>query len=480
MSSNIGKMSTFEILPNEILLEIFEYLPTVNIFETFYYLNQRYTSLLLSIRLRVDLLNTSKKSFDYYNYFLFPIASNCVVSLRCEDIFDRLIHHIDLSNFLSLEYLTITNINQSTFQYIIPHLNKFQNLIYLNLQTKNELINKELYFEQPMELIEKCILNFNKRIIIQGDQSYLNLKYLNINQYHIDDLISFIHTYTPNLRHLTVTFNNEANSKILFPKNETKHNLESLMIKQCRIPFDRIKRLILISLPYLKRLNITAAGIDYADGREWETLLSTSFPCLIKFELYTTFPNEDAPTPVVRSQLLKTFETIYFLSHNWYFGFLYNPSIRTIDLFSLPLFHNKMHASLYDTTIEKTINDINMFKNVDELSLYLSNSNENIKLPNRSFSYVKDLKLISRYRQNERLPISLFADISYVITFAKLESMEFIGNHFPSTTFILLDYTTNLKSISISFNSLNLMTKTLKEPHICQRLQTLIKHLTIK
>ena len=196
--------------------------------------------------------------------------------------------------------------------------------------------------------------------------------------------------------------------------------------------------------------------------------------------MYVTFPNENAPTPVVRTQLLKTFETIYFLSHNWYFGFLYNPSIGTIDLFTLPLFHNKIHASLYDTTIEKTINDINIFKNVDELSLFLSNSNENIKLPDRSFSYVKNLKLISRYRHNERPPTSLFVDISHLITFAKLESIEFIGNYFPSTTFILLDYTTNLKSISISFNSLNLMTKTLNEPHICQRLKTLIKHLTIK
>jgi hypothetical protein len=264
MSSNKSK---FEILPNEILLEIFEYLPTVNIFETFYYLNQRYTTLLLSIRLRIDLLNTSKKIFDYSNYFLFPIASHCIISLRCEDVFDRLIHHINLSNLISLEYLTITNINQPTLEYIIPHLNKLSNLIYLNLQTKNKLMNNELYFEQPMEFIDKCILNFNKRIIIQGDQCYSNLKYLNINQYHSDDLLAFMHIYTPILRHLTVTLTDEINSKQLLPKTEKKHNLESLIIKQCRIPFGRIERLILTSLPYLKRLNISAAGVDYADGK---------------------------------------------------------------------------------------------------------------------------------------------------------------------------------------------------------------------
>jgi len=260
-------MSKFEILPNEILLEIFEYLPTINIFETFYYLNQRYNTLLLSIRLRIDLLNISKQMFDYYNYFLFPIASHSIISLRCEDIFDRLIHHIHLSNFISLEYLTIINIKKSNLQYIIPYLNKFTKLIYLNLQVSNELIKNELYFEESMDLIEKCILNFNKRILIQGTQCYSNLKYLTINQYHIEDLLSFLHIYTPKLRHLTVTLNDEYNTKKLLQKTEEKHYLQSLIIKQCRIPFDRIEQLILISLPYLKRLNINAAGTDYADGK---------------------------------------------------------------------------------------------------------------------------------------------------------------------------------------------------------------------
>jgi hypothetical protein len=214
-------------------------------------------------------------------------------------------------------------------------------------------------------------------------------------------------------------------------------------------------------------------------GRQWERLLSTSFPCLIKFQLCTTFPNEDASTPILRTQLLKTFETTYFVSHNWCFGFLFHPSLPTIDLFSLPLFNNKIHADLYDTNIETTIKEINIFGNVNELSLFLSNSNENIKLPKSSFSNVKCLKLISRFRQNERQPRMLFVDLSNIVVFSKLESIEFIGNYFPSTSFVLLDYTTNLKSISISFNNLILMTKTLSDEHSCQRLKMLIKHLTI-
>lgn len=260
-------ISKFEILPNEILLEIFEYLPTIYIYQTFFYLNQRYNSLLLSIRLRINLKNITKEMSDYYNYFLFPIASHLVVSLYCEDMFDRLIHHINLSNFISIEYLTIVNIKKSTLQYIISNLNQFSKLIYLNLQISNDRLDNELYFQEPMESIEKCILNFNRRILIQGNQSYINLRYLNINQYHIQDLISFLHIYTPKLQHLTVTLNDELNTQESFEKTNEKHLLESLMIKQCTIPFNRIEQLIFNSLPFLKQLNINTIGVDYADGK---------------------------------------------------------------------------------------------------------------------------------------------------------------------------------------------------------------------
>lgn len=267
MLANPSRVSKFENLPNEILLEIFEYLPTVNIFQTFYYLNRRYNDLLVSIRLHVDLFNISKQEFDYYNYFLFPIASQCVISLRCEDIFDRLIYHIHLSNFISLEYLTIKNMKRSTMQYVIPHINKFPNLIYLDLDISKDDTRGELYFEESMPSIKKCILNLNQRIIFEGCEPYSNLKYLGLNQYHIDDLLSFLCIYTPKLMSLRITLNDQQNTKKLLPKTNEKHHLKSLIIDNCTVPLDRIEKLILTSLPYLKQLQISAIGIDYADGK---------------------------------------------------------------------------------------------------------------------------------------------------------------------------------------------------------------------
>ncbi|CAF3980289.1 unnamed protein product, partial [Rotaria sp. Silwood1] len=211
----------------------------------------------------------------------------------------------------------------------------------------------------------------------------------------------------------------------------------------------------------------------------WGRLLFTYFPCLIKFILHTTFPDIDASTPNLRTQLLKTFETKYFLSHDWYFAFLHHPSSPMIDLFSLPLPSNKIDVSLYNTYIEKTINNINIFENVNELTLYLRNSNENLKLPQSCFSNVKNLILISRFQHNERLPRMLLVDISHLVRFSNLESIEFIENNFPSSMLILLDYTTKLKSLSMSFFNLIQMTKTLSDQHVCQQLTKLIKHLKI-
>jgi hypothetical protein len=214
-------------------------------------------------------------------------------------------------------------------------------------------------------------------------------------------------------------------------------------------------------------------------GRQWERLLSTYFPHLIKFQLHTIFPREDAPTAILRTQLLKTFETTYFRTRNWYFAFIYHPSVRTIDLFSLPLSNKKIRVQIYDTHIEKTIENINLFENVYELELVLTNSNLNSKLPNLSFSNVKNIQLISRFQNHETPPGMMIVDISNLVSISKLESLEFHGNSFPSSSFLLLDYTTKLQSISISLNNLIQMTKTLADAPICQRLTMLIKHLTI-
>jgi hypothetical protein len=263
MSLNPIKPSKFELIPNEILLEIFEYLSPYDIFQSFYFLNKRYNNFLLSLHLRIDLINIWKKNFDYYNYFLFSLIPHRIISFRCEDIFDRLIYQIHLSNFISLKYLTIFNLTIENLQFIIPQLNYLQKLIYLNLQTRSNMITeKKIIFKGQLPLIQKCILNFNKEIIFYHNHSYPNLQDLTINHCTIDDLLSFLHVYTPQLQNLTITL---IDGNIL-NRIDTTHHLQSLIINTNSIPFRRLVNSVFLLFPSLQRLNITGTGIDYTNG----------------------------------------------------------------------------------------------------------------------------------------------------------------------------------------------------------------------
>lgn len=215
-------------------------------------------------------------------------------------------------------------------------------------------------------------------------------------------------------------------------------------------------------------------------GKLWQTLLSSNFSQLINFQLHITFPRDHTPTSNDRTQLLKTFETSYFSSHKWFFAFIYHSSMANIELFSLPMIDKKMSFHLYGTHIETTKNDENMFNNIKELSLFLANQNENSTLLNPFFPNVQDLQLISEFQEYQPFPKNLFVDISHIVKFSQLKSIEFIGLHFPSTSLVLLDYTPDLHSLTISLNSLIKMTNVLDDQTICHRLTTLIKHLTIK
>jgi hypothetical protein len=259
------KPSNFELIPNEILLEIFEYLLPYDIFQSFYFLNKRYNTFLLSLYLRIDLMNISKKNFDYHNYFLFTLIPHRINSFRCEDIFDRLIYQIHLSNFIALKYLTIENLNIDNLRLIISQLNYLEKLVYLNLQTRTNLSNEnQIIFNGRLPyFIETCILNINKQISFHENHSYPKLRDLTINQCTINDILVFLHIYTPQLQQLTVTLIDEN----IRNKIDASHHLQSLVIHTVTIPFSRLVNSLLPSFPYLQRMSINATGIDYTNGK---------------------------------------------------------------------------------------------------------------------------------------------------------------------------------------------------------------------
>ena len=197
----------------------------------------------------------------------------------------------------------------------------------------------------------------------------------------------------------------------------------------------------------------------------------------MNFYLYITFPGYDAPTANNRLEILNTFQTSYFRLREWSFAVVYCPSTFSNILFSIPMVNKQISVNLYQTEIETTTAGTDLFENIEQISLYLTNTSGTTN-PSR-FPNAESLQLISQYHEHEAYPKRLFVDIAQVVNFTKLKSIQLTGRHFPSSILIILDYTPNLHSLIIPYSCLVKMTKLLTDPAICRRLSTLVKHLTI-
>ncbi len=92
-------ISSFENLPNEILINILEYLASpIEIYRSFKKLNQRFNSILHSIRLNLDIFNEDQQTLTLTHYF----STSCN-RLRVNNVCPS----ISLEKFSQLRSLTI-------------------------------------------------------------------------------------------------------------------------------------------------------------------------------------------------------------------------------------------------------------------------------------------------------------------------------------------------------------------------------------
>ncbi|CAF3029356.1 unnamed protein product, partial [Rotaria sp. Silwood2] len=142
-----------EDLSNEIFFEIFEYLHALDILTSFTSLNQRISSILQSIPLRIIILhNYCRRQIDFLSYYL-TFHAHQVISLEIHDIILDYSSVINLlfnrHNFINLQSCIFASINSST---------KFKN-VFKQIQSLNRLVRFSLldpYFN--MNEKDKCDL----------------------------------------------------------------------------------------------------------------------------------------------------------------------------------------------------------------------------------------------------------------------------------------------------------------------------------
>jgi hypothetical protein len=207
-------INRLEDLPNELLWFILEYIPSIDLFRTFFNLNQRFNTILRSIHFRLDLFYTNKTQFNYYLNTILPnITSDWIESFYIDDITNRL---YSISICKNLRSLTIQHLRTENIDLLAKNvLPELKQLDYLRLHSEFILKDTDVslltnvMFSDQMPSLTYCYLHFQDFGRMSFDHldatnKTLSLKTLVIDQWcRLRDFIRLLH-FIPNIQRLTV------------------------------------------------------------------------------------------------------------------------------------------------------------------------------------------------------------------------------------------------------------------------------------
>ncbi|CAF1496076.1 unnamed protein product, partial [Rotaria sp. Silwood1] len=160
-----------ELLPNEFLLDLFEYLNSIDLLRVFYGLNSRFNLLLYkqfrAYRFKFDCMSKSKFDAIYQQHL--PFIANRVLTLHLSDYrnISRQINHFlsyipSFNHFTQLQSLTLYNLHPyETLLKLLDecrHLNNLMQLVVYASYLPNEQVDCQLIVDTIWNLskLTKC------------------------------------------------------------------------------------------------------------------------------------------------------------------------------------------------------------------------------------------------------------------------------------------------------------------------------------
>ncbi|CAF0829008.1 unnamed protein product [Adineta steineri] len=328
----ISKMK-LEMLPNELLLDLFEYFDCIYLLRSFFGYNNRFNQLIY-IYLQTHQLNLefiSKDNFDLISQKYLSSLTHHIISLRLSNE-----QTPNLSNLLFSSNFTIDNFFylQSLYLHYIPSLDILieityycKNLIYLTDLTIIKCnINEKLkncinLFHNIWNIPKLSYCNLDGIELKCFSLSFMSKISLTIKKLFIENIscdLSYLFCIlncTPNLEQLSTTIYSYS----------TNTNLDAIIesMKSLKIYYqgsiDSLKT-ILSQMPNLTHLKIETLDL-IMDGNVWKQILNDYLFKIEIFQLKMKLEFEGNDTDVENSvnQLLDSFNTRFWIEeHQWY------------------------------------------------------------------------------------------------------------------------------------------------------------------
>lgn len=377
-----------EDLPNELLINIFEYLNGTDHLKCLYDLNYRINQIIFYNfpKSYFDFECLSKESFvKICNYI--PSIIDKIVSLnlcgndetsKLPELF--LSNNLNINQFIKLEYLKLDSI--SSIKLLYKFLISCQSLEYLS--TINISKCKRNKSNEDILLIKNIIFNLSKlktcyfdRYLFNGNDfrqmkflsSSIENLYLDNIQCDINDIIN-IFEHMINLRRISLNFHGYYNH----PQIE-KINLSKMIL--LKMSYDGTKDILIKFLKNFPNLICLIIKIEkiYLNGNEWENLLNNYliklkiFRFRMDFNLLLNNLNKQI------DQLLNSFQNIFWIEqHQCFVRCQWTPSKIQSDvtLYSLPYLFEKIPLGKISKSTCFNEKDFSSYNRVNTLSYDVS------------------------------------------------------------------------------------------------------------
>ena len=324
----------FECLANELLLDLFEYLSSIDLLQIFYNLNTRFNQLIF-LHFQQHGLNFQSISKDCFQSICqndLPSINEHIFALRLSDDDDTpqqinlfFTYNLSLPKFIHLQSLSIHRIYSSSSLYrIIFELPLLLQLHYLKI-TRYKIVYDQLYdldFLHRLESLSQLhychldITNDNHRCILIPTIRSTSLKILSLP--HLSCNINQLGILLTDVAHLQSLYISIVDHSITIPMNSMKF----FSIKKFHVIFYgslSSMKCLLQSMPYLEELKVNMPS-TYIDGYEWEILIGKYLVHLVIFQLKMSIslPHQKHPEDRI-DEILHSFRSLFWIEiHRWF------------------------------------------------------------------------------------------------------------------------------------------------------------------
>ncbi|CAF0784162.1 unnamed protein product [Rotaria sp. Silwood1] len=283
-----------ESMPDEIFLEIFDYISSYDLIYSFYNLNQRFNSIIHGIHLYLDLSYVQQKKFLFTCHYILPNFCQQIYSIKLSNkqTIDGIQYFIEQSKYCQQEQVKTLILTEPTIEQLIKLIRYFPFLKTLIIKTTDYLVVPIELISRSLRIcrISNCQIDFLSSNI--SEKIYfieeLNLKISDINSLFIL-LNSMIY-----LKHLTCHISKKSSIKINSKPNFQKSLkfLTYLKLNVFSISFKCVESLLnicpnLTSLIYTYTTGLESSyDNEHIDTERWNNLFINKLNRLKIFDLH--------------------------------------------------------------------------------------------------------------------------------------------------------------------------------------------------